>query len=401
MSKQIIINSIFNNQLAKLFFIIATKNLLFNEPLHLLLPSSLSSSTFGSASASVSSRPRRTAFIVASQKITEQIDYMKDEDLENELVIDNDSAENKYDPEYKEKLSPVSLGEDVEKIIAAYCPCPICGSKLYKFVKKNIPIADLICSNISYHIFINKSFLFQVKTSNGSRVLGKPYFDKSFVKISSILYKPLYCIDHLNPNFNVLIPNLICLNIYIHSTSQTYVINLPKSFFYFPSFSDPIKPYIIHDSGLTLNPKFIFSIPTDFRNLILLNLHKSISDNVIPKFISINLHNSFNKSFIDKLIKLLLSNPSSLLNINSFINNYFKHLCPLITSQIIIPISVNQDKRPHLTPKTLTPDSRLSKKSKSSSFSDSDIHSDPISQKLFFHKYLKYKLKYLSLKNIS
>ena len=403
-NRNFIINSLYNNKLSLLYIIITTKNILFNEKLHLLNPSHIThtSSSFNS----LSSRPSRQASIIAKSKISEHSlfdisddDYVSDDDYILQLEKFND-------PDYYENASPQNLGEDVEKIICAYCMCPICGSKLYKFVSKNTPLSDLICSNVNYHISINKSFLFQIKTSTGARIQGKPYFDKSFIKLTSEFYKYLYCIDHLDKNFNLIIPNFICLNIYINPSTQQYIINPKYSFFYLPDFNNPIKPYILNNYGISLNSHFVFSIPPDFILNIKSNINKIITNNPIPNFISIDINKSiFNKNFIDKFIKKY-KNISDYNTINSLINSYFSHLCPLITSNINIPIIINQLKRPHLTPKTLTPVSTTKKRSKiiTPSISRYDpeniISHDSVSKQIIFNKYLKYKSKYLSLKKL-
>lgn len=77
-----------------------------------------------------------------------------------------------FDPNYNQILE--NIGHYMEDVVSYYGKCPVCQlPTLRRYKSPNIPVADLICTNVSAHD--DRCFLWQIKTSVGG--YGS-YFDK-------------------------------------------------------------------------------------------------------------------------------------------------------------------------------------------------------------------------------
>lgn len=77
-----------------------------------------------------------------------------------------------FDPDYLEKLENKELGFYMEDYVCHNMQCPVCNTKsLRRYNVKNMPVVDVICTNIDEHE--GKIKLFQIKTT-----LGHKYFDR-------------------------------------------------------------------------------------------------------------------------------------------------------------------------------------------------------------------------------
>jgi hypothetical protein len=409
------INLLFQNILSLYYIVITVKNIIFNQQLftYQTTDEDLTTEDLTDSKNTFVQTPKikRQSFIKANEKIKKIIKYQENFNYDDNENLDPTVFFNPY--------NDLFFAHNIEKVIVAACLCPICNGPLYKYKILNIPMVDILCANFKYHIETKTSFLFQIKTTNGGFYKrGLPYFDKNFISIKSTFFKNVFCIDHLNPDFNIIIPNFICL-----VADSNYLINKKKSFFYFPNFCDPIKPYIINDHGLTINNHYIYKINDQFID----NIHNFFNKKLI-QFNSDNLFfididkNFFNKNNLNYIINYLKNNSENF--INHAINHKFSIYCSKINLSIKIPLSLvpnlslphshtppilKQRARFYFSPdkKFFTPDKRTLKKSKNFTPSKSHYNSSsgllkhPIDDSdsiKYKNKYFKYKTKYLTLK---
>ena len=117
---------------------------------------------------------------------SEASDPVKMKELSKILFTDSEVTDDISDEDFS-YTNNQELGKQIENTISAYCVCPICGSKMYSFSDPTMPVYDLICSNVKFHIENQTCFLFQVKTTHssefkygiqvGSRFWGKTAHD--------------------------------------------------------------------------------------------------------------------------------------------------------------------------------------------------------------------------------
>jgi hypothetical protein len=144
--------------------------------------------------------------------------------------INKDYVHELNDP-FNLELTKSKLGFYMEDYLCDKLPCPICHGKLYKFVRQNMPMVDLICENAKLHLLNNQCFLWQVKTT----VESDEYFDKTkkIINIPNNIYGNLV----LNPDvsYRHLQIGFICMHLNDTGDGYRYIINNDKSFILKPN----------------------------------------------------------------------------------------------------------------------------------------------------------------------
>ena len=128
----------------------------------------------------------------------------------------------------------------MENIVSFYGTCPVCGQKsLHKYQNSNIPVVDLVCTNLRYHLVEDKCFIFQLKIS-----LTTDYFNKGKQIIavgSKIFGEPSHLVSVKAEIENkIVVPGYICIKLYRDRDNiQTYHIDKNNSFVIVPKYSVP------------------------------------------------------------------------------------------------------------------------------------------------------------------
>lgn len=142
------------------------------------------------------------------------------------------------DLDYQEKFENGRLGFVVEDWLAANGVCPVCGNHtLCKYQQSNIPVVDLVCTNVNYHLKHKLCFLFQVKTS-----LNDTYFNlrQRSVSVGSRVYgHTAHTVTGSAPLASkYIVPGYICIKLRPKSLEhQTYSIDSRRSFVLIPNYS--------------------------------------------------------------------------------------------------------------------------------------------------------------------
>lgn len=169
--------------------------------------------------------------------------------MEADFEIDNDIIKKlKEMQEHEDPAYAVyeNYGKLIESWIADNMNCPCCGENqtLRRYLSDSMPVIDIVCIN-PLHTLDNGVKFFQVKTSNGSSFLGKPYFiyDSSKTNInantihvgSRVWGEPVHSIT---PGDSLLNKKILCGYICINYTDNesTLSIDLRNSFIVLPEY---------------------------------------------------------------------------------------------------------------------------------------------------------------------
>ena len=146
--------------------------------------------------------------------------------------------ENNYysnDPEYIEKMENNGLGFYMEDFVIANGYCPICGKKsLAKYSKPNIPVVDIVCTNMSYHLLYNKCFLFQLKISVNTNYFS---LNRKLITVGSKKYGEIIMDidDGSDIADKLMIPSYICIKLN-RLPDQNFKIDTKNSFVIIPNY---------------------------------------------------------------------------------------------------------------------------------------------------------------------
>lgn len=169
--------------------------------------------------------------------------------MEADFEIDNDiikKLKEMQEQEDSDYIKYENYGKLIECWIADNMICPCCGENqtLRRYLSDSMPVIDLVCIN-PLHTLDHGVKFFQVKTSNGSSFLGKPYFlyDSSKTNInantihvgSRVWGEPVHSIT---PRDSLLNKKILCGYICISysDNESTLSINLRNSFIVLPEY---------------------------------------------------------------------------------------------------------------------------------------------------------------------
>jgi hypothetical protein len=169
--------------------------------------------------------------------------------MESDFEIDNDII--KKLKEMQEQKDPAytayeNYGKLIECWIADNMICPCCGNNqtLRRYLSDSMPVIDIVCIN-PLHTLDHGVKFFQVKTSNGSSFLGKPYFmydptnsniNSNTIHVGSRVWgEPVHSIT---PSDSLLNKKILCGYICISYTDNesTLSIDLRNSFIVLPEY---------------------------------------------------------------------------------------------------------------------------------------------------------------------
>jgi hypothetical protein len=144
---------------------------------------------------------------------------------DNEYI--DKSEEEELGDLYYEELTKSELGYYMESYICDNLRCPSCGNRLLKFVRKNMPLVDLICENATDHFLQNLCYLWQVKTT----VDSENYFSNDHLTMTKNGYTDiiLNITSYLNNDIKKLQIGFICLHLVLEN-DHLYHIDKSKSF---------------------------------------------------------------------------------------------------------------------------------------------------------------------------
>jgi hypothetical protein len=128
---------------------------------------------------------------------------------------------------YYEELTKTELGYYMESYVCDNLRCPNCGNKLLKFLRKNMPLVDLICENAMDHLSNNLCYLWQVKTT----IESENYFSNYHLTMTKNGYANIMLgikpdVEH---DIKMLQIGFICIHL-VREDDHTYHINKSKSF---------------------------------------------------------------------------------------------------------------------------------------------------------------------------
>ena len=188
-----------------------------------------------------------TDFTPISSSILENLSPETREKLIRLFALD-DAICNQHeviDLDYQEKFENGRLGFVVEDWLVANGVCPVCGlHTLCKYQQSNVPVVDLVCTNVNYHLKNKSCFLFQVKTS-----LSDTYFNlrQRSVSVGSRVYghNSHTATGSASISSKYVVPGYICIKLTPKSQEhQTYSIDTKRSFVLVPNYSSTnAQPY--------------------------------------------------------------------------------------------------------------------------------------------------------------
>lgn len=148
---------------------------------------------------------------------------------DNEYI--NKSEEKEANDLYYEELTKSELGYYMESYICDNLTCPNCGKKLLKYLRKNMPLVDLICENAINHLSNGLCYLWQVKTT----VESEHYFSNDHLTITKNGYANIML--GITPNteheIKMLQIGFICINLF-KENDHIYSIDKSRSFILIP-----------------------------------------------------------------------------------------------------------------------------------------------------------------------
>lgn len=158
------------------------------------------------------------------------IDFAKD----NEYIDKVTNSIDENDPDYLEKMENNKLGFYMEDFVCHNMKCPSCGEKMFKkYMIKNMPVVDVICTNVTYHENKSDVYMFQIKITVGNN----NYFSKyqNYILVGSKKYgfncHEIYGSDNIY-NKKLLV-GYICLQLYMIKDNE-YKIDKKESFIILP-----------------------------------------------------------------------------------------------------------------------------------------------------------------------
>ena len=114
--------------------------------------------------------PQITRYLTPESKARMVMDI----EIDNEIIKKLNDMQEREDPDY---VLYENFGKLIESWIADNMKCPCCyENTLRRYSSASMPIIDVVCIN-PLHTIENGVKFFQIKASNGSLFLGKPYFN--------------------------------------------------------------------------------------------------------------------------------------------------------------------------------------------------------------------------------
>jgi hypothetical protein len=160
---------------------------------------------------------------------------LKDLILDNKYITSADEKENENDPDYLEKLENNMLGFYMEDFVCHHFKCPTCGQKsLKKYSIKNMPVVDVICTNIVYHNNTNNIYLYQIKIT----VNNNNYFSRKTNQIAIGSKKYGFHCHEVSGTDDIqskkILIGYFCINLTSINNDNEYKINKNNSFILIP-----------------------------------------------------------------------------------------------------------------------------------------------------------------------
>jgi hypothetical protein len=186
-----------------------------------------------------------------------------DIEIDNEIITKLKEMQEKEDDDYI--LYESNYGKLIECWIADNMNCPCCDAvqSLRRYSSPSMPVIDLVCINPEHNLSHGVKF-FQVKASNGSLFLDKPYFNydtnltnpnANTIHVGSRKLGEM--VHTINPQRPIFIKKILCGYICINynENEDNLVINLSKSFIVLPN-------YLLSDTTTKRKLSFEPIIPT-------------------------------------------------------------------------------------------------------------------------------------------
>ena len=295
------------------------------------------------------------------------LDYIKD----NKILKAIEKQQSENDPDFTFK-APSDVGLILEDWTCVNIPCPICNTKLKKYLLPSMPVIDVVCDNPQHTIDMGVKY-FQIKATEFNSFNFYTYFTlkpikdspNGYIKVGSKRFGLLsHNIKPSEPTINKeLLIGYICFvyhYILSDSTSRNISINSTLSFMLLPNINSTINIknedyyYKYLDAKypvITYNDKHVNAIL--FKNMGLVN-----------KKVNLDTQYQYNK----------------ILRID---NNKLKRVSPDMFSPNMSSTMLS----PMLSPNMYPPPKRLS------------LGNNENAEDAAKYKYLKYKNKYILLKN--
>lgn len=166
-----------------------------------------------------------------------------DIEIDNQIIKTLECMEELADLDY---IQYENYGKLIECWVADNMRCPCCGAvgSLRRYLSDSMPVIDLVCINPAHTLEQGVKF-FQVKTSNGSPFLSKPYFnldptlshpDANTIHVGSRVWgEPAHLISpHADQFDKKILCGYICVG--YKENESTLSINLSKTFIVLPKY---------------------------------------------------------------------------------------------------------------------------------------------------------------------
>jgi len=183
--------------------------------------------------------PQILRYLTPNSKARMQADI----EVDNQIIKTLECMEESADSDY---IQYENYGKLIECWIGDNMRCPCCGAtnSLRRYLSDSMPVIDLVCINPAHTLEQGVRF-FQVKASNGSQFLGKPYFnldltlttpEPNTIHVGSRTWgEPAHTISpHADQLDKKILCGYICIG-YI-DTDSTIKINLSNSFIVLPKY---------------------------------------------------------------------------------------------------------------------------------------------------------------------
>jgi hypothetical protein len=181
--------------------------------------------------------PSITEFISPRSRDWIERDFENDDEIIQKL----EAMQEIIDPAY---VQYENYGVPIEAWISNNMLCPCCNEKsLRRYANPNTPVIDVICINPN-HTMVQGVRFFQIKASNGSLFMGKPYFiyggdpdDANTIHVGSRRFGKLVhsITPQSEPEEKKLIIGYICIR-YDDISENSLRINLDRSFIVLPKY---------------------------------------------------------------------------------------------------------------------------------------------------------------------
>jgi len=187
--------------------------------------------------------PQILRYLTPNSKTRMQADI----EVDNQIIKTLECMEESDDSDY---VQYENYGKLIECWIGDNIQCPCCGApnSLRRYLSDSMPVIDLVCINPAHTLDQGVRF-FQVKASNGSLFLSKPYFnldlamttpEPNTIHVGSRVWgEPVHMIS---PHANTFTKKILCGYICIcyKETESTLKLNLKNSFIVLPKYLNSI-----------------------------------------------------------------------------------------------------------------------------------------------------------------